>query len=193
MFTVSLKRSNSLFCLLINPRDCPSRRLLRWSHPWSSSRWRPRRERGCGLGAHLRPDFAFFNCDVRFSRRLTRKNQFPGSALLSEKRCVKTGPQAGSADKLEMLYQNLTRWTNESSLVSECISYIDLFMWIWKISTFSPDLAVTWGFCPNDFSLCPSECMLYECVTAKQSLYLYLKKKTAHGYQNPSKGLVQMN
>lgn len=38
-------------------------------------------------------------------------------------------------------------------------------MWIWKISTFSPDLAVTWRFCPNDFSLCPSECMLYECVT----------------------------
>lgn len=64
-----------------------------------------------------------------------------------------------------MLYKNLTWHTSEPGLVSECISYIDLFMWIWKISTFSPDLAVTWRFCPNDFSLCPSECMLYECVT----------------------------
>lgn len=54
--------------------------------------------------------------------------------------------------------------------------YIDLFMWIWKISTFSPDVAVTWEFCPNEFSLCLSECMLDECYD-EQPLYLYLEKK----------------
>lgn len=36
------------------------------------------------------------------------------------------------------------------SNVSKCISYIDLFMWIRRISTFSSNLAVTWRFCPND-------------------------------------------
>lgn len=49
-------------------------------------------------------------------------------------------------------------------------------MWIWKISTFSPDLAVTWGFC--DFSLCPSECMLYECVTMNSLCIFTWRKKT---------------
>lgn len=42
---------------------------------------------------------------------------------------------------------------------------------------FSPDLAVTWGFCPDDFSLCPSECMLYECVTMNSLCIFTWRKK----------------
>lgn len=82
-----------------------------------------------------------------------------------------------SIDKLQMPHHR----RSESSFISKCISYIDLFMWIWKkISTFSPDLAVTWGFCLNDFCLCPSECMLYECVTMKSLCIFTWKRK----YQN---------
>lgn len=55
LFTVSLKRSNSLFRLLIDPHDSPSRRLLRWSHPCLSSRWRPLRE-----GGLLKTSFCLF-------------------------------------------------------------------------------------------------------------------------------------
>lgn len=184
VFTASLRRSNSLFCLLIDPHDSPPRRLLRWSHSRSSSRLEASR-RG---RAHLRPVFAFFQCDVRYSQRLTW-NVFPRSAPnLWE---VQTDLLDGSADKLELLYQNLTRWTNESSLVSGCISYIDLFMWIRKISTFS-----SWSCCYLGvlskwlFSLSIRVHALWMCYYEQS---LYLGKRTAQGYQNPSKGLVQLN
>lgn len=67
-----------------------------------------------------------------------------------------------------MLYQ-------KSGLVSKCISCI-FFMWNWKICTFSPDLAVTWGFCPNDtFSLSIRVHAFWTCYN-EQSLYLYVKR-----------------
>lgn len=141
VFTASFKRSKFLFRLFIDPHDSPTRWLLRWSHPWPSSRWRPLR------GGRHSPatSFCLFKCDVRYSRRLTW-NLFPGSALLFEKHLVKTDPLD---DKLKLLcFRTLP--DEQAGWVSECISYMDLFMWIWKISTFSPDLAVTWGFCPND-------------------------------------------
>lgn len=55
-------------------------------------------------------------------------------------------------------------------------------MWIWKISTFSPDLAVTWGFWLSEFSLSISMHALWMCYN-EQSLYLYLETKI---WQNPS-------
>lgn len=97
---------------------------------------------------------------------------FPGSTLLSERHQVSTYPKTN--EKCCIRTEPDERW---SESVSECISYTGLFMWIWKISTFSPDLAVTWGVLSKwHFSLCPSECMLYECVTMN-SLCIFTWKK----------------
>lgn len=158
---MSLKRSNSLFCLLINPHDSPSRWLLRWSHPWLSSGWRPFRK-----GGLLTTGFClFFKCDVSYSQRLTW-NIFPGSALLSEKR-----QQIWRQNRTAASQQEWVEFHQQMHFL-----YRSFYVNMKKISTFSPDLAVTWGVCLKDFCLCPSECMLYECVTMK-SLYLYLEKK----------------
>lgn len=187
MFTVSLKRSDPLFCLLIDPRDSPSRRLLRRSHPWSSFRWRPLREGRLTCNQFL--PFSNVMSDIH--------GGWPEAYVLdqlSSLRSVKTDPLDGSADKLEMLYQNLTGWTSESSLVGDCISYIDLFMWIWKISTFSPDLAVTWGFLSKWlFSLSIRVHAFMNVLQWTVFVNLLGKTKTAQGHQNPSKGLVQLN
>lgn len=139
-FMVSLKSSSSLFCLLIDPHDSPPRWLLRWSHPWSSSGWRPLRDGGRACDQFL----PFSKCDVKKSL------SWIGSRLREE--CVWTDLSDGVCRQGRNAVRELSR-TSESRVDSESISYIDLFMWIWKISTFSPDLAVTWGFCPNDLSL----------------------------------------
>lgn len=101
------------------------------------------------------------------------------SWISPEKRRVKTDPTRRIRRQIRNAVTELKpdERTSESSSVSECISYIDLFMWIWKISTFSPDFAVTWKFCPNEFSLCPSECMLDECVTMNSLCIFTWKKK----------------
>lgn len=121
--------------------------------------------------SHLRPVFAFFKCDVRYSPRLTW-NLFPGSALA-------TDPLAVSEDYLELLYPDFTRWTSEFSQRLRFLITIFLCE-ILKISTFfSPDLAVTWGVLSKwHFSLCPSECMLYECVTMNSLCIFTWRKKT---------------
>lgn len=80
-------------------------------------------------------------------------------------------------------------WSASAFLISIFLCEYEksaLFSWSYRY----PGVLSKWHF-----SLCPSECMLYECVTMNKSLYLYLKKKkiTAQGYQKPSKGLAQLN
>lgn len=123
------------------------RRLLRWSHFCSSSEWSP-----VDLLLRGEPLFAFFQVWCQVFTGSDPKNQFPGSA--------------SSRDARETL-----------SAVSKCVSYIDLFTWIWRICTFSSDLAVTLGFCPIDTLLCPSECMLYEWVTMNSLCIFTWRKK----------------
>lgn len=109
-----------------------------------------------------------------------------------------SSPRGAKSRRIRRRMRNAASELNlMSDRASKCISYTGLFMWIWKISTFSPDLAVTWGFLSKwHFSLCPSECMLYECVTMN-SLCIFTwkktKKETAQGYRNPRKRLVQLN
>lgn len=95
VFTVSLKRSDSLFCLLIDPHDSPSRRLLRWSHPRSPSRWTPPPKEGEGSPATSSCLFPNVMSDIHGG---WPEVYFPGSTLPSEKRRVKADPRDGSAD-----------------------------------------------------------------------------------------------
>lgn len=65
-----------------------------------------------------------------------------------------------------------------------------------KSALFSPDLAVTWGFCPNDTFLFVHQSACFTNVlqwTVFVSLLEKKNKKTAQGYRKPSKGLVQPN
>ena len=92
----------------------------------------------------------------------------------------------GSRDKLEMPHHNVTRRASERvDFHQQCVSSIDLFVWIWKISTFSPDLAVTWGFWLSEF-LCPSACMLYECVTMSSLCIFTWKQKCGEIQASPT-------
>lgn len=92
--------------------------------------------------AQRRTSFCLFWNVMSCIYREQPKNVFPGSALLSEK------------DQVRWIHsrqlRNAVSEFHLMSNVSKCISYIDLFMWIRRISTFSSYLAVTWGFCPND-------------------------------------------
>lgn len=123
--------------------------------------------------AHMWPLFAFFKCDVRYSAEDDAKTFHLPWIGSSSPRSVASrdgSTQRIRKDKLEMLYQ-------KSSQVSECISYIDLFMWIWKISTFSPDLAVTWEFCPNDTFLFVHQSACFMNVLQRTVFVSLLEKK----------------
>lgn len=66
-------------------------------------------------------------------------------------------------------------------------------MWIWRISTFTPDLAVTWEFCPVTFLFVHQSACFMNVLQWTVFVSLLEKKKTAQGSQNPSKRLVQLN
>lgn len=132
-----VSKSSVLFCLLITPHGSvfemtvkmkPSLIIFR-----EKSRGLPTRRRK----AHV-TTFCLFKCDVRYSVEDDLR-----SALLSEICCIKTDPLNVSNDKLEMLYQ-------KSALDSKRISYIFYVKMKNLHFFFFPDLAVTWGFCPND-------------------------------------------
>lgn len=170
-----------MFCLLISPHASPSRRLLRWSHPLSSSRRASRRRR-----AHLWPVFAFFKCDVRYSRRWTWD-------LFSWI----------SSPLLEVSRQLIWNAVPELYLMNEQVEFcqrMHFLYWPFYVNMKNQHF-YSWSCCylgvlSSDLSLCPSECMLYECVTMN-SLCIFTwkkkKKKAAQGSQNPSKCLVQLN
>lgn len=136
------------FCLLIFPHASPSETTVKMKPFLFIFRVEPG-----GPPAQRRTSFCLFQMWCQVFTGSDPKNQFPGSA--------------SSRDARET-----------PSAVSECVSYIDLFTWIWRICTFSSDLAVTWEFCPIDTLLCPSECMLYEWVTMNSlCIFTWRKKK----------------
>lgn len=69
-----------MFCPLIDPYDSPSRRLLRWSHPCVSSRWRPLR-----VGGLLKTSSCLLKMWCQVIHRGWPEIYFLKSALLFEK------------------------------------------------------------------------------------------------------------
>ena len=113
---------------------------------------------------------------------------------ISSKKCrVKTYPLGVSERKIRPAVSELPLmsrvWSASAFLISIFLCEYE------KSALFSWSCCYLGVLSKWHFSLCPSECMLYECVTMNKSLYLYLKKKkiTAQGYRKPSKGLAQLN
>lgn len=170
MFTVSLKRSNILFCLLIDPHKSPSRRLLRWSHPWSSSRWRPLR------GGRLTCDQflpfqmwcqIFTEVDLRFISWI--------SSLWEVSR------QDGAARRIRRQIRNAV---SELNLMNERVEFSQRMHFLYR--SFYVNMKnqhfFSWSCCYLGvlskwlFSLSIRVHALWMCYN-EQSLYLYLKKK----------------
>lgn len=157
------------------------RRLLRWSHLRSSS------ERSLmDLPLREGPVFAFSNVMSRVHGERPEK-LFPGSTLLwerhqvsmypktNEKCCIRTEPDEQVSQWMHFLY-----WSFYVNMKNQ-----HFFSW----SRCYLGVLSKWHF-----SLCPSECMLYECVTMNSlCIFTWRKKKTAQGYRNPRKRLVQLN